>query len=344
MLYWSKSAFETFQDCEQKFFYSNVRRLRPRVKAVAPQKGIIIHEYLDSYYTTLMHGGTADDGHSAGLTRIAGQTEMVERLIEAALSVGDDKEALEYSSLLSTINRIVLGYFETRGRADADRYDILLCERRIIVKIGPGIQSTSFIDLVAGDRVTGRAAIWEHKSTTSVPDDGIRLRDLQTILYKTVLQATDAAIPPIGEIVWNYLRTKEPATPHQNKNGVFSRSIGLDTTWSTFRQAVIDAGQDPDDYADVQARLQDHETTVFYPRFEQIILAEPKMLLHDYVVEAHRAEALVDEWKRGISQPVRRLTRGCSFCSFKNVCHVAILGGDPEDVIRMRFTEHDERH
>lgn len=340
MPFWfSLSAYQAWQRCEQRFEYSYVRRLRQQVKDVAPQKGTILHAYLASYYKGLQDGTKAAEAHWKALDTIHAYESQMKVAAETAFFVGDEASALEYTKMLPSLERIAHMYFEVRGQKDANRYKVLLVEERVQIELVTGINSTSIIDLVLEEPDRGLVWMTEHKSGKSVPTSAVRLRDLQTLLYTKVVDRL--GIHPDG-VLWNYLRTEEPAMPHQNKNGQFSRAVGLDTTWPIFEAAVKAAGQDPARYEEVRQRLLGREETSFFPRFEQVIVADPKILMEDYVAEATRARLATYQWKTGVSRPIRTLTRDCSFCPFIRLCETAITGGDEEDVIRMRFTTSRE--
>jgi len=156
-------------------------------------------------------------------------------------------------------------------------YEVLYVGRETIdAKISNTIRSRSVIDLIMREKESGLICLWEHKSTKNVPDSGLRLRDLQTLLYATVAKRKYNL--DVDKVVWNYLRTKLPMQPHQNKPDKYgvaamSKAVGIDTTWEIYQQALVDAGLDPEDYQDVRSRLYNAEYDKYYPRYEHVIVA-----------------------------------------------------------------------
>lgn len=346
MLYYSKTTHETIQQCEQKHYYKNVRRLRPFVGDFAPEMGKLIHVYLAGYYAGLKMGMTYTKAHEAGHLMLEADGKKVTAAVDTAFFAGDEEAALLYSQLMPTTRALCDGYWKNRGKHDADMYEVLYVEEIIDAKISTSIRSRSVLDLVMRERDGGLVGLWEHKSTKSVPDAGIRMRDLQTLLYKTVGERKFQV--EIDKIVWNYIRTKLPQQPHLNKPKgknppEMSKAVGIDTTWEVYEQALLDADLDPENYMDVRSRLYNAEYTKYFPRFEHVVVAQGSVLLRDYVVQAKRTEALERGWEAGKFKPIRHLDMNCTWCSFLKVCEAELTGGDPEDVIKMRFSTPEQR-
>lgn len=335
MLSFSLSAMQTWQRCEQRYYYSYVRKLRPIQRAIAPERGIVLHAYLAEYYQGLKNDAPPLAAHQAGLATIMLREREMKAAAATAFYSGLEDEAREYLDLVPSCISIADRYFRARGEQDADEYDVEFVEQDLSFKLSPGIVSRSIIDLVLVSRDTGLRWLVEHKSTRSVPDSTVRLRDLQTLLYAHVLGRVGVHI---DGVLWNYLRTKEPDHPHQNKDGKFSRAVSIDTTWEIYRKAVLDAGQPEDAYIDVKARLEGKELLVFFPRFERVIVADQDIMLEDYVREALRMRQSRLRWQRGKERPIRTIQRDCTYCEFYRCCEAAITGGDEEDVIRVKFT------
>lgn len=332
----SLSAYQTWQQCEQKYFYRYVRRLRPHIKDIAMERGSLLHEYLGGFYSALKEGASGEDAHQAGKIVLDDRKQMFQQAAFSAHYAGDEETAIQFTEMIPSAHRLADFYYDVHGRTDADRFEVILVEKSYAWRIAVGVRSISVIDLVLRDRETERTSLVEHKTTKNVPPSSVRIRDLQTVLYAELL--LEAGIV-VDSILWNYLRTKEPAKPHQNKDGKFSRAVAIDTTWKAYEAAIREAGQDPEQYADVRDRLQGREFTEFFPRYEYPIIARADLLLHDYVVEAARMRQAVLMWRSGQTTPVRTITRNCDFCEFYRVCEAAIVGGDEESVIQLRFKE-----
>lgn len=349
LMNFSLSAFQDWQQCEEKYYLKHVRRLVSTSKAVPLERGIIIHEYLKGYYEGIKKGMPADDAHVQGMLLLDGHTQRMDIASAAAYYAGDEELAAELRAMPDACRDIAERYYRIRGRGDADRFAVLVIERFIKIVLVSGVQSNSVVDLVTRDLNTGLTYLWEHKTTANIPSSSFRIRDLQTSLYSRVLERyrdeTTNRPYHIDAVMWNYLRTKTPATPHQNKPtkanpiGALSKAQNIDTTWDIYAARIRELGLDFEDYVDVHMRLKDAETTTFFPRYEAQIVVDVDTLLMDYAVEAARARQARFMWHSGKSIPIRTLTRSCDYCEFYKVCEAALMGGDKEDVIKMRFIE-----
>lgn len=340
----SLSAYQTWQRCETQYYYRYVRKLRPILPEIAPERGIMLHGYLEAYYRSLREGLDRDKAHERGQYAIMEYTDKLKVAAATAFYGGNEELAQEYQSLLGRVVDIAERYFNVRGKTDADQFEILAVEETIDLALAGGITSRSVIDLVARERDRGLVWLWEHKSVKAVPDSKLRIRDLQTLLYATVFERTRGI--HIDGIMWNYLRTKDPDVPHQNKSkgkaerARFSVAQSVDTTRDIWERTLRSVGEDPDDpyYATIAKRLEHADTTIWFPRYEHVIVADPGLLLNDYAIEATRIRYARWAWEQGVATPVRSIRRDCDFCPFYRVCEAVITGGDEEDAIRMKFT------
>lgn len=328
----SLSAVQAFRRCQQQYYYRYVERLRRRDKPVPLELGIVLHDYLGSFYEELERGNHSADAHEIALMAVTKKhLRDIKRMATATESYGNSDVAAELLEIPAKVNRIATRYYNTRGQFDAQQYVILSVERPLKLRLTPSIVSNGRFDLVTQDQHTGLIALWEHKSTGNVPDEGYRMRDLQTALYSTALKPWQ-----IDHVVWNYIRTKEPTKPKQLVKGGISRDKSIDTTWEVYAAALTKAGEPHDFYKEMKDLLYGREEAVFFPRYERTILAGPR-LLEDYTRTAKDIRAYRKAWESGKAQPVRTLEIGCSWCEFKDLCNSAIVNNDDSDVKQMRF-------
>jgi hypothetical protein len=259
--------------------------------------------------------------------------------VNTCLATGNEKLAKQLNDLPAIAGRITDRYYQARGKGDAERYTFLHVEKWLELQVSPNIFSVGKTDLVTKDNETGRVNIWEHKSTQYVPQDSVRLRDFQTMLYATKLRWETGEL--VDSVIWNYMRTKEPSIPEVLKSGELTKRKDLDTTWEVYAAAVRANKGNPDmqRYDEIRAHLEPRELTVFFPRYEQVIVVEEGVLMDDYIEEAKRMWLTRENWKAGRSKPIRTLARDCDGCEFYKICQAALMGGDEEDIIQMRFVE-----
>ena len=345
MLRLSYSAVTTYRGCEQEYYYRYVKYLRRKDKA--PQLGIgtALHSYLERYYKALTSsvslGLSAEDSHAEAL-KVVGDfyRPLFHRYAEASYVAGDEELAIKFDKMCDKVLSICERYHRTRGREDAERYDVLFCERKSLISLSPTIINSGVIDLVTLDKDTNRILLWEHKSGETIPDNDRRLKDLQTLLYVRIAEL-DLDVK-INEVVWNYMRTKEPTVPAELKAGGLTKRNDLDSTWETYQKAIDERGLNEADYQEVKDRLQNAEYNNFFPRYVLPIVQQDAVLIGDYIRTARLMEKRVWEWETDRDTPIRNIGFKCDFCSFNPLCKSVVTAGDDRDVLRLRYTTEKE--
>lgn len=346
----SLSAVGLFQHCEQAYYYKYMQGVRRRIPDVPMRRGILVHEYLEAYYRQLLDtiGGRkakneyyveqAMRAHQEALLKL--QTTAQEQLAELGriAEIIDSGDLLhQLAELPAVTTRIAQRYFAAHGRQDAVDYEVLYVEEPVTVTLTNDACSTGVVDLITRRRRDGVIHLWEHKSTISVPPTSVRLRDLQTLLYSAkVATLYDLEV---DEIMWNYLRTKEPTVPDILKNGTVTTRKDLDTTWEVYADALRLTGADPmeEKYVEMRQRLAGRENSVFFPRFIATTVLSADRVLDDYIRVAERIVQRRAEWEDG-DTPVMHLSRDCERCDFSPLCLATLTGGDPEALIGLRFS------
>lgn len=335
----SYSSVTRFRTCQQSYYYSNVLGIRRVDKAPQLELGTIVHAYLQRYYTELKNGTSASAAHQAGMTLI--QTDFTSQLAQyrdLAFAAGNEDLAKRFDSMMRLAQMICTRYFSVRGLRDASEYTFLMVEEPVIATISPTITSLSILDLVTESQ--SGLQLWEHKTAESIPGQDRRLRDLQTLLFAKV--GAMVLGREFDGVVWNYARTKEPAVPDLLKSGQLSRRKDLDTTWGVYRSTIVRHGLDEGDYQDVYMRLHNAEQDRFFPRYELPILQQDEILIADYIRTAESIQEERFQWESGRRTPIRNVGFQCDFCEYALLCKTVILGGDEDDVIKLRFTSKEE--
>jgi hypothetical protein len=110
-----------------------------------------------------------------------------------------------------------------------------------------------------------------------------------------------------------------PAVPEVTKKGTVSRA-NITTDWPTYRQAILDAGGDPSDYADVRTRLSSAE----FFRLQRAYRP------------ARQVEEVWDQilvpvtWLISSGRVVRIRSRSyqCSYCAYRALCDAHLSEDD----------------
>jgi hypothetical protein len=334
----SLSAVQSYRQCQQQYAYRYVEKLRRKDRGRALELGLILHKYLETYYQLLKDKKRPSSAHkTAQLMASAEYSGSIRTSADHLIAVGLPENAKEMLELLPLAGRLTDRYFATHGESDADEYEILLVEEWINFDLLKGVRSNGKLDLYTRNRYTKRLHLWEHKSTKWLPSREYRLRDLQTTLYVEKLIASGMIPARPDAVNWNYIYTKEPTKPELLKNGTLTIRSNLDSTWETYLAEIKRLKLNPDDYQEQRERLQDREETVFFPRFEQVILADARILLTDYVQTVKEIKRSRRAWAEKTRRPVRTLTMDCDYCEYKDLCNAALLAGTDRDA-RSRFT------
>lgn len=349
----SLSATGKFRQCEQLYYYNYILRISRRDRGAKLELGILLHKFLEHYYGGIKQ--LSDKGASpqqigelsVRLWMIAKDavvkeyTPILNAYISSALTAGDTVSVEELRDVLPLFGYIAWRYHQWRGAYDALQYEVIFVERQLVARLTDTITSVAVVDLLTRDRETGRVNLWEHKSTGNVPEQERRFRDLQTLLYKFMVEQ-GLGIHVDGSM-WNYLRTKRPTVPEvlkqggkTGKKGEMSKSRNIDSDWQTYSQALLDAGLDPANYAEMEQVLSGKETSVFFPRFDLPIAASASVLLSDYLRTNLAIERRRKEWEEG-DKPTRTIALHCDWCEYKPICQAVVMGGDAESVIRFRY-------
>lgn len=335
-LWLSYSGADAWRDCPQRYWYRFEDKIMPKSRPNAAfSLGNWIHRYLERYYRALQKGGAAEKSHTYALeyTRDEYHDQLI-GMAEAARIGGDEELAAELLGQEALAVGIVSRYFQYRGRADADRYEVLYVEYRLEHPAHDNMRVPGVIDLVVRDDQRGLTQMWDHKSTRNTPDPNSHILDMQMVLYTAMLEEeTDLRI---DEMVWNYLRTVEPAKPHLLKSGkALSKDRGIDTTLDLYREAIIENGFDPTEYTDVFDRLSGREYTVFYPRHTLPVVPEAEnIIIRDFL---RTGEEIAEAKSKEEYIPIRNVGRRCDWCDYRKLCEATISGGDTEETIKRHY-------
>lgn len=342
----SLSSVRSYQRCQQLYAYRYIDHIQRRGRSQALDIGSIVHDYLDRYYTALKAGKKAAEAHSSASWEVSTEwTPKLKRYSQIAFAAGDTEGAKEIADLIRKTGSLITRYHKARGAEDARRHKVLLVEQRLDNHLTKTVRTRGYADLVTQDRETGRVHLWEHKTTKNVPAVSTKLRDLQTLLYGE--QLARFYDTPVDSVIWNYVRTKEPSVPEVLKSSkvpALTKRADLDSTWEIYEQAAKEAGVDLDgSYDQMRERLVGRELTIFFPRWEQVTVANSTVMLRDYLrtgLEIRRFERRVAE---GIVAPIRSLDQACDYCEYNMLCQAAITGGDTEDLVRMKYEPTERR-
>lgn len=180
-----------------------------------------------------------------------------------------------------------------------------------------------YVDWVARELATGQVWLIDFKVRDSMQPVEAEEFNLQMAIYQYLLGKLN--IPAVGSIAWQ-IRNELPKSPKVNKDGTISRAACA-TDWDTYSAAVVAAGQDPEHYLEMKAKLE----TVEFFRLSRAYRGsnEVQNLWSDVVLPVAK------DIGGGIYRNLNHVT--CNGCSYKNLCLEELRGGDTDYIKRSSF-------
>lgn len=166
-------------------------------------------------------------------------------------------------------------------------------------------------------------------------------RNLKSLAYdfaQTQVYAYAHGLSNIGLRVDNVtiiqFRARVPAIPSRNKTRPGMSRQAIATDWGTYREAVRANGFNPDDYLDMQAKLQPFDVMNTEPLFSKYALNIIKEVRHaslDYMRTVQNG----GPWYR------TRVQHVCDRCPMQLLCEVELCGGDVTVVQEQEYVRKD---
>ena len=299
----SYSKLKDWKMCRQLYYYRHVEGLRPKKKSIPLYMGSILHDALKVFN----EGGE--------------WKEVLEEYAEEfkKLFVVEQEDL---GDIVGDAERIIEGYIRKWG----DPLPFVSIEEKMM-----GIGFTKGVDLtIKTDGIIEDNGLWliEHKSTKKFNSDQISLFNPQGILYLWGLREIGLKIKGI---IWDYIRTKPPTIPKILKDGTVSKKQSIDTNYDTYRNTVMAADCDIEDYADFLEMLKNREE-VFYRR-TVLVIPEPtiRLVMADLKQTAIEISRLKNYPTRNIS------TITCRGCQFRRVCEATLNNLDADFIKKKDF-------
>lgn len=312
----SNSSIKTWRKCKKEYYYKYILKLERKAAPAPLFKGSLIHEILEE--------------------RINGRSwkrRMNKALDEFELLFEEEKTM--YGDLPTELPIIMNGYddyykndgltyFELDGKkAEFDIYvplDGKPLEESLLIYTGK-------IDAIAIDQ-SKRTWLMDHKSFSALPDENFRFTNQQMLLYAWAMEKMGLPIP--AGVIWDYIRTKVPSKPELLKKGGMTKKK-LDTTYKVYYDALIEAGLDPEEYADYLQGLEGRESNFYRRIYLPINKSMIKPVVDDLIETAKEIQYMT-----GLLH-ARSLDRHCTYCSFKMVCQSDLQGLDSEFILKSYF-------
>jgi len=308
----SYSKIKKWRFCRQSYFFNYVDRIVPKRKPKPLKLGSIVHSMLEAASKeedwTIIHDQVKKE-----------YSKMME----------EEKEY--YGDLPGDSKRIMEGYNKMYVH---EKVSFHLIEK----ELGP-VPLTSKtgllfkVDRLMTDRPTKLTFLCETKTGRKIPQEEIRIWDLQTVLYVWALRKLGYKVDGVA---WDYIRTKSPTIPELLKSGQLTRRKDIDTDWATYQKAIFDNELNLSDYEDMKQLLAGKENT-FYRRVK---IPVPDAMI-DPIVEDARTTSL--EIYYLAENPVKNISGyTCPRCSYSSLCYAQLRGLDEDFIRKAEFMNKDE--
>jgi hypothetical protein len=322
------SAIKTFRRCPRQYWYKYIQRLKPRTVGTPLKRGVWLHELLEAHHK----------GESWKLKHIELCKKYDELLDEEKDYYGDLPNEC-YALMRAYVYYYANDPWETRETEFTLETELPMKSALVIYR--------GRIDILFDD-IFG-TWIGDHKSHRSLPDLTFRLLDAQSALY--VWAAISMGINVQG-FKWNYLVTSAPSKPQAVKDGSrLYKRLGA-TDYHTYGAAVkqmLASGElkvVTPEIKQMLAYLKAQQYVPGEPQTSQFFRREPldrdDDMLNQVIGEAVHTVARIRKYPFHNPQMIERvIDRGCSWCSYRDLCTTELLGGDANRVRRNMFKEGD---
>lgn len=310
----SYSRVKIWRRCHREHFYRFITRIEKKAPPLPLLRGKILHELIEAW-----------------VQKVPWEPILANYEKEYKNLFSEEQE--EYGNLPQDLKKLMEGYIRKWSN---DGITYLNIEVPVEFELIPG--EAKFKGVIDGIIKDARGNIWlcEHKSHKKLPDDMVRLSNLQSALY--LWAAPKAGLPaPVG-ILWDYTRTKSPVEPEMLKSGRLSKRKNIDTDYFTYLEAIRTHGLKEADYNDILNELRLKQDTFYrrnyFPRPTQAVI---DLLIVDLMDTAREILANPESKTRNLA------TFTCNSCQYANLCRAELFDLDPEFVIKREYVSKDKK-
>jgi RecB family exonuclease len=329
----SFSEVNSYRRCPKAWSYRYLERLKRKFKGVRLLRGEILHEMLNAYINTKIHG-----------LKYEGEDpwDVLEVYADKYAAYFEEERDM-HGDIIGDCGQIFEGYLR-KYRRDPLKYE--QTELKIEVdlnKLGGdsaiNVKFIGFIDKIAVDPQK-RRWVMDHKFVKGIPTAEDRFSELQLLLYVWAYGMQNPK-EKIDGVCWDYGKAKAPTSPEVLKNGSLSKRKNLDCDPYTYRQAIRKNGLVEQDYDDMLSLLKGKEDSFF----ERVFLPLPNTDMIVAVVNDFLQTTAEIQAKRDGGRCTRNMSPfNCTTCEFRTLCEAEIRGLDADFVRKADYVARGERH
>jgi RecB family exonuclease len=324
----SFSEVNAYRRCPKAWWYRYYLRIKRKFKGVRLLRGEILHEMLNAYINTKIHG-----------LKYEGEDpwDVLEVYADKYAAYFEEEKDM-HGDIIGDCGKIFEGYLR-KYRKDTLRYEETELKVELdLSTLGSGgipVKFIGFIDKIAVDPQK-RRWVMDHKFVKSIPTADDRFSELQLLLYVWAYGMQNPK-QKLDGVCWDYGKAKAPTMPEVLKSGALSQRKNLDCDVYTYRQAIRKNGLVEQDYTDMLSLLEGKEDTFF----ERVFLPTPNTDMIVEVVNDFLQTTAEIQAKREDGRCVRSMSPfNCATCDFRPLCEAEIRGLDADFI---RKSEYEER-
>lgn len=187
--------------------------------------------------------------------------------------------------------------------------------------ISPSSRVKGIVDWVATEKSTQQVWLFDYKVRSSIEPDISEDYNLQMAMYQYMLMKM--GVPVVGSICLQ-IRSTPMVLPKLNVNGSMSRA-DIVCDWPSYKQCVVAAGLNPDEYQDMQLKLENKKFVHMSKCYRSDKLLEQ---IWDWVVEPNlqdMATLIRDSQEYDFKAP-RHMGSMCKLCGVVDRCQNDLRG------------------
>lgn len=336
-------------DCHYKWYLGWVERLQPRIESPAPELGSLVHAGLEvaikTYYST-------ESLYEANLQAKNTLDQLEEKWLEANPEMENEEEELfDLRELIVPIFRrarditprtlefIDLPKWETVLLPTPEESELLV-ERPFLVETPYGPFSGT-PDWVARDKEKDLTWVIDFKTRKQFTEDEVM--NLQMAAYQHMVNRE--GIMTDGSMLLQ-IKSNDMTIPGINNDGTISRKL-INITWDKYKEFVVEHGQNPNDYRDMEDKLNGLE----WFRWSQIYRPPETVnrMWDEILRNAGNIEQTFNYYVDGdevfeFTPPERQITFTCRFCQYKQLCEAELQDHDAEHIRSEYFKVEELTH
>lgn len=313
----SYSQIASFLACRKKWHYEYVRELAPRITSAPMQLGTLVH----ADFEARLREESSEEALTKILNAYFTSREMFDEEIDYARALADKATILGERAYDRFIEKYEPIIHPTLGK--------LMVEHGFKIPVIDDYYMVGTIDTVVRERATGANWIVDHKVRKQLQPVENEEVNLQMATYQgAMLKEGIETVGSISHQIYHDL----PSIPKRNQNGSFSKA-DIRSDWPTYREAVVAAGLNPEDYMDMAAKLATKE---FY--------RESKAYRNYMELDNTWNEILLPTIREMINTtpyPTRAMSVwNCIGCRFRGLCTDELRGVDVEYTLKHEFVRN----